>query len=142
MYKEGFGSKSCNYWLGNELLHQLTKDGLYKLRFDLRSLNNGSWHWAEYSTFIVDSETTMYNLTVDGYTGNAGDAMFTSNNMMFTTFDKDNDYKPLNCAIRFGGGFWWNTCGQCRLNTYAPQWKPLPEAIRDMQTSRGWLMCR
>ena len=144
-FKEGFGSKRCNYWLGNELLHQLTKDGLYKLRFDLRSRSDGSWHWAEYSTFIVDSEATMYRLTIGGYTGNAGDAMNAVNTMKFTTFDSDNDNLPANCAINRGGGYWWKQCGPCRITGYGGlkghMWKKLPETTRYLQTSRGWLMC-
>ena len=86
-FKCGFGSKFGNYWLGNELLHQLTKDGLYKLRFDLQALGNGQWYWAEYSTFIVDSEATKYRLTVGGYSGNAGDELGYHNGMKFTTCD-------------------------------------------------------
>ena len=91
MFKSGFGGKSYNYWLGNELLHQLTKDGLYKLRLDIQMLATGQWYWAEYSTFIVDSEATKYTLTVSDYSGNAGDAMAQHNNMKFSTFDSDND---------------------------------------------------
>ena len=86
-FKCGFGSKFGNYWLGNELLHQLTKDGLYKLRFDLQALGNGQWYWAEYSMFIVDSEATKYRLTVGGYSGNAGDELGYHNGMKFTTCD-------------------------------------------------------
>jgi len=36
-FKVGFNDIKGNYWLGNELLHQLTKNGLYKLRFELKS---------------------------------------------------------------------------------------------------------
>jgi len=106
-FKTGFGIRTCNYWLGNELIHQLTKDGQYKVRFDLQAEASGKWYWAEYSTFIVDSEETKYRLTVDGYSGNAGHAMGRHNGMMFTTFDSDNDIKKQNCAIVRGGGFWW-----------------------------------
>jgi len=38
-YKVGFNDTRGNYWLGNELLHQLTTSGRYKLRFDLQSRN-------------------------------------------------------------------------------------------------------
>jgi len=147
MFKEGFGSKSCNYWLGNELLHQLTKDGLYKLRFDLQALASGKWYWAEYSTFIVDSEATDYQLTVSGYSGTAGDAMIKANNMKFTTIDNENDFKePGNCAFLRGGGFWWNKCGPMLVTTCESRktnmWQVLlPKTDRSLQTSRGWLMC-
>ena len=70
-FKVGFGDPSGNYWLGNDLLSQLTLTGRYKLRFDLQSRSNGSWYYAEYSTFIVLSEADNYTLQVDGFSGNA-----------------------------------------------------------------------
>ena len=146
MFKEGFGSKTCNYWLGNELLHQLTKDGLYKLRFDLQAQRSGQWYWAEYSTFIVDSEATKYQLMVGGYSGTAGDALFGANNMKFSTIDNDNDKKAAkSCAPVQGGGFWWNSCGPFKVTACADKrhsWRELPETNKRLQTSRGWLMCR
>ena len=154
MFKSGFGSKICNsrpnYWLGNELLHQLTKDGLYKLRFDVQALASGQWYWAEYSTFIVDSEASKYRLTVSGYLGNAGDAMAKHNGRMFTTFDNDNDTKGRsNCAVTRGGGFWHANCGHAQVTTARGYggafngfgWKYLPETEKKVQTSRGWLVC-
>ena len=70
----------------------------------MQALVNGKWYWAEYTTFIVDSEATKYQLTVSGYSGNAGNALAWNNGMMFTTLDSDNDinYFGVNCAT-FGG---------------------------------------
>jgi len=148
MFKSGFGGITCNYWLGNEMLHQLTKNGQYNVRFDVQALVNGTWYWAEYSTFVVNSEATRYQLTVSGYSGNAGDAMAPHNNMMFTTLDSDNDMKDINCAIERGGGFWWKHCGAGHLNACSEvdyktfSWKKLPLATDTrLQTSRAWLMC-
>jgi len=147
MFKDGFGSKSCNYWLGNELLHQLTKDGLYKVRFDLQARGSGNWYWAEYSTFIVDNEANWYNLNVIGYLGNAGDSMKSHNAMNFTTFDSDNDKASVNCAVTRGGGFWWNHCGFSQVTAYKSGvmkghgWRKLPETSKSTLTSRMWLLC-
>jgi len=144
-FKAGFGTKaSCNYWLGNEQLHQLTKDGEYKLRFDLQAFASGHWYWADYSTFIVDNETTNY--TIGGYSGNAGDAMSYHNGGMFTTFDRDNDGQTNgNCAIEAGGGFWYTCndtdmmCARADVNSAAhvdgALWFGLPE-IYKMQACR------
>ena len=68
-YKVGFNDTRGNYWLGNDLLSQLTLNGRYKLRFELQ-LRNLSWYWAEYSSFVVSSETTNYTMLVSGYSGN------------------------------------------------------------------------
>ena len=149
-FKVGFGSKKCNYWLGNELLHQLTKDGQYKLRFDLQALDSGQWYRSEYSRFIVNSEATKYKLTIDGYSGNAGDAMSLHNAMKFTTFDDDNDISIVNCAAKLGGGFWHESCARAQVNSATgyggqfdgPGWYDFPESNGKLQATRVWLMCR
>jgi len=91
-FKVGFNDSSGNYWLGNELLSQLTANSRYKLRFDLQSRSNTSnWYHAEYSTFIVLTEARNYELQVAGYSGNAGyNAFGTSrhNGRMFSTYDR------------------------------------------------------
>ena len=69
-FKLGFSDSRGNYWLGNDLLSELTHSGRYKLRFDLHGLGRG-WYYAEYSTFVVMGEHTNYKLHVYGYSGNA-----------------------------------------------------------------------
>jgi len=61
-FKVGFNDSYGNYWLGNELLNQLTAKRRYKLRFNLQARDNNSWYYAEYSTFQVESEQTNYTL--------------------------------------------------------------------------------
>jgi len=118
-YKVGFGERSGKYWLGNDLLRQLTANNRYKLRIDLQSRHNNNWYYAEYSTFRVLSEADNYTLQVDGFSGNASYDAFGSlshNGQQFSTFDRDNDqHSSLNCAARFGA-FWWRSCGLCNLN--------------------------
>ena len=90
-FKVGFSDNRGNYWLGNDLLSQLTQNGRYKLRFDLQA-HNGTWYYAEYSSFTVKNETSNYTLHVSGYSGNTGfDAFEYHNGLMFTTYDRDND---------------------------------------------------
>ena len=144
-FKVTLNDSSGNYWLGNELLSQLTVNHRYKLKFDLQSRSNTSnWYYAEYSTFRVLSEADNYRLEVDGYSGNAGyDALDYHNGMMFSTYDRDNDRHPSgNCAARGGGGFWYKYCGLCRVNTVRYfYWQGLPGG-RDLQFSRMWLQCK
>ena len=73
-FKAGF-SNDANYWLGNDQIHLLTKDGGCKLRVDLESLVSNARYWAEYSTFIVGSEATNYQVLIDGYSGDAGNLL-------------------------------------------------------------------
>jgi len=144
-FKVGFGDPSGNYWLGNELLSQLTVNNSYKLRFDLQSRNNiSNWYYAEYSTFIVLTEAYNYELQVAGYSGNAGYNAFGGhhNGLMFSTYDRDNDLTSLNCAAYWGGGFWYKNCYWCGVNSARSfHWAGLPGGVY-LQSSRMWLQCK
>ena len=80
--------------------------------------DDGQWYWAEYSTFSISDEVGKYQLTVDGYSGDAGDALavaqhggWNANGMMFSTVDSDNDgCPPCDCASFWGVGWWYNWC--------------------------------
>ena len=151
-FKVGFSDTNGNYWLGNDLLSQLTLSRRYKLRFDLQARDNLSWYYAEYSSFNVYGESRDYELHVSGYSGNAGgDALSHHNGMMFTTYDRDNDpwtdsrYNN-NCAVRLGGGFWYKSCGSCRVNVGLGRdnyfkWDSPQTRYLYLQSTRMWLMC-
>ena len=101
-FKAGFGTITGNYWLGNDVLHQLTTCGSYKLHFDLQSLDTLKWFSAEYITFRVGNESTGYLMHAAGYTGNTSyDAFGYQSDEKFTTKDRDNDEDVgENCALR------------------------------------------
>ena len=140
-----------NYWLGNDLLSQLTLSRSYKLRFDVQ-LRNLSWYYAEYSSFLVYGESRNYELQVSGYSGNAGDTLRFQDGRMFTTYDRDNDPwinagSPYNnCAVFNGGGFWYKSCSWCRINVVRGRgddfrWYSSQTGHLLLQSSRMWLMC-
>jgi len=147
-YKVGFGDPSGNYWLGNDLLSQLTANNRYKLKFELQQNGTGNWYYAEYSTFRVQSEAYIYKLQVGGFSGNASfDALgLLQNGEKFSTMDRDNDQAPsFSCAVGFGGGFWYDWCAWCSVNgvrsTGHFYWWNLPGG-RHLQYSRMWLQCK
>jgi len=146
-FKVGFNDSGGNFWLGNDLVSQLTANNRrYKLRFDLQSRSNTSnWYSAEYSTFRVLSEADNYQLKVAGYSGNAGyDAMAYHNDRMFTTYDRDNDQSSSrNCAVFRCSGFWYSDCALCSVNgaTGHFYWAYLPGG-NHLQSSRMWLQCK
>ena len=80
-YKVGFNDSRGNYWLGNDLLSQLTLTGSYKLRIDLQG-GRGSWYYAEYSTFIVQPESDDYRMHLSGYLDGAGADVFSYGNCL------------------------------------------------------------
>ncbi|XP_022074766.2 tenascin [Acanthochromis polyacanthus] len=113
-YRAGFGNLSEEFWLGNELLHNLTSLGPVSLRVDMQSGNDTSY--AHYPHFSVDSEERQYTLTVSGYTGTAGDSMKYHNGRPFSTRDKHPDPLGIHCARAYMGGWWYKNCYKANLN--------------------------
>jgi len=156
-FKVGFKDTRGNYWLGNELLHQLTSNGRYTLRFDLQAVN-GSWFYAEYHSVVVFNESSNYMIQVFSYSGNAGDAFTYHDRMMFTTYDRDNDhfytivapYNTSNCAVHNSAGFWYagtSHCARASLNGLRGHGNGFNwiagarGANMYLKTSRMWLTC-
>ena len=85
---------------------------------------SGLWYSAEYSTFSISDEAGKYQLSVSGYSGDAGDAFaghttddrYNNDGMMFTTPDSDNDACPCNCAEERNNGWWYHYCSVSALN--------------------------
>ncbi|XP_045900859.1 tenascin [Micropterus dolomieu] len=113
-YSAGFGNLSEEFWLGNELLHNLTSVGPVSLRVDLRSGNDTAY--AHYANFSIDSADRHYTLTVSGYTGTAGDSMRYHNGRPFSSRDKDPDPLGIHCARAYMGGWWYKNCYKTNLN--------------------------
>lgn len=67
-YKAGFGNLEGEFWLGNDLIHLLTKDGNMKLRVELSDFENNTYV-VEYDSFIVADEGDKYRLTLGNYQG-------------------------------------------------------------------------
>ncbi|XP_073471708.1 angiopoietin-2-like [Aquarana catesbeiana] len=115
-YREGFGSTSGEYWLGNEFVHQLTSQGSYNLRIQLRDWD-GNEAYSLYDSFSLASEELNYRLNLRGYSGTAGrTSSFSSTGMDFSTKDADNDRCSCKCAQIATGGWWFDACGPSNLN--------------------------
>ena len=68
---------SESFWLGNEVVHQLTTQSgqAYRARFEVK-VWSGEWISAEYDTFqVLDEATNAYRILISGYSGDAGDAV-------------------------------------------------------------------
>ncbi|KAM4524749.1 microfibril-associated glycoprotein 4-like isoform 1-T4 [Odontesthes bonariensis] len=109
-YKMGFGNAAGEYWLGLESLFHLTQRKKYELLVDMEDFE-GNKAFARYSSFSIDSESDGYRLQVSGFTdGGAGDSLLHHNGRKFSTFDKDQDAWPGNCAKSFLGAWWYGHC--------------------------------
>ena len=117
-YKDGFGSLTGEFWLGNDKIHILTNSVTSKLRIDLKN-GEGVKKYAEYLSFSIDNESNKYRSSISGYKGNAGDSLSYHNNYNFTTKDSDNDNSSYrNCSEEFKGAWWYNACHYSNLNGF------------------------
>uniref|UniRef100_A0A224Y5Y0 Fibrinogen-related domain containing protein n=1 Tax=Rhipicephalus zambeziensis TaxID=60191 RepID=A0A224Y5Y0_9ACAR len=116
-YASGFGDPAKEYWIGNEALHALTStDEMMTLRVFLgNSTEDGVW--IDYDSFRISNKNDNYAIKIGKYVGPAGwDALSYANNMMFSTFDRDNDQSTNNCALIYKGAWWFQKCHNSNLN--------------------------
>jgi len=170
-YKAGFGSVDADFWLGLEKMHLLTSSKPYRLRVEVQQDSTNLWFSAEYWSFqigdgywsrsvrsvmstdkigdeywsfeIGDELNDKYRLELDGYSGDAGDALryegdlngngyngwYFHSGMMFSAYNQDNDQWPTgNCARNKDAGWWHNHCYYGCLTCDGPpnQWRTLP----------------
>ncbi|XP_062605700.1 microfibril-associated glycoprotein 4-like [Saccostrea cucullata] len=90
-YKNGFGDPEQDLWVGNDVIHQLTK---------------------EKSVLYVSITLEGDSMLDTGYPKEYLSGMY------FSTPDRDNDLSRINCAARseIRGGWWFNACHYAFLN--------------------------
>ncbi|KAF1666221.1 Angiopoietin-4, partial [Aptenodytes patagonicus] len=115
-YKQGFGDAAGEYWLGNEAVHLLTSQAPYALRVELRDWEGGQVY-AHYRKFQLGSERQLYRLSLQDYSGTAGQQSgMALQGTHFSTRDADNDNCLCKCAQMLSGGWWFDACGLSNLN--------------------------
>ncbi|NWV82806.1 ANGP4 protein, partial [Dasyornis broadbenti] len=115
-YKQGFGDAAGEYWLGNEAVHLLTSRVPYALRVELRDWEGGQVY-AHYGKFQLGSERQFYRLSLQDYSGTAGQQSgLALQGTQFSTRDADNDNCLCKCAQMLSGGWWFDACGLSNLN--------------------------
>jgi len=115
-YVEGFGNLDQDFWMGLQLLHELTRMGNFELRFDLSDFDDEK-AYATYKKFSVgDGDGYVLNFDKNSYFGDAGDSLEYEHQMKFSTKDKDQDLWSKNCAQEFTGAFWYKDCSQVQIN--------------------------
>ncbi|XP_059154481.1 ficolin-1-like [Physella acuta] len=115
-YKNGFGSTSGDFWIGNDVISKLTDLGYNELRFDMKY--KGKDYYAVYRGFKVENEVAKYKMSFTSFSGeNGGNTFIHHNSMKFTTIDSDNDiHSGRNCAVDRRGGWWYYSCHNVNVN--------------------------
>ncbi|TSK31429.1 Angiopoietin-2 [Bagarius yarrelli] len=115
-YKTGFGDPTGEHWLGNDVIHLLTKSRDYTLQVQLED-GDGSQAYSQYDNFYIDGEEKKYSVHAEGFSGTAGRiSSLTHSGTMFSTKDQDNDRCSCKCAQMASGGWWFEACGPSNLN--------------------------
>ncbi|XP_063863271.1 ficolin-2-like [Scylla paramamosain] len=111
-YKKGFGIPYSEYYLGNDVLHQMTFSRFYAIRLDV-TLASGGYDFATYQYVKIGSENTRYSASVWGTqlggTSNTN-CLDQMNGRAFITRDRDLDSSSSNCAIQRRGAWWYHSC--------------------------------
>ncbi|UYV68817.1 FIBCD1 [Cordylochernes scorpioides] len=76
----------------------------------------GDHSHAIYNHFKVGPESSNFTLTVDDYSGEAGDSLSYHSGSQFSTWDHYAHPEMRNCAAEFFGGWWYNDCHKVSLN--------------------------
>ncbi|XP_023251246.1 fibrinogen C domain-containing protein 1-like [Seriola lalandi dorsalis] len=108
------------YLSGLQRIYSLTRSGGFELRIDMADYDNAT-AFARYADFSVgrdsvNPEEDGYPLTVDQYSGTAGDSLLKHSGMRFTTKDRDQDQSENNCAAYYQGAWWYRNCHTSNLN--------------------------
>lgn len=122
-YKNGFGKAEMDYWVGNEMLHQLTNRHDYYLRISMSGYM-GRFR-SSYKMIRVGDEASQYRLYLGSYdneNSNGGDSFFPSDSKCnsyrntsapFSTYDFG---IAKRCSETLSGGWWFTDCGCSNLN--------------------------
>uniref|UniRef100_UPI00398F4DA8 fibrinogen-like protein 1-like protein n=1 Tax=Pristiophorus japonicus TaxID=55135 RepID=UPI00398F4DA8 len=112
-YKYGFGNILGDHYIGNEYMHFITNQKWYKARIVIEETTGGQ-RYAEYAMFRIANKQSNYRLHLGAYNGNAGDSLAIPMNMVdnlpFSSRDEDHDSDEANCALKYGGGWWFKSC--------------------------------
>ncbi|KAJ8034026.1 Ficolin-1 [Holothuria leucospilota] len=105
-YKNGFGNIRQEFWLGNEKLYYLTQQATYEYRMDF-VYSSRSYHH-KYSRFRINNESNKYRVTdVGTRSGTRGYSLYNTQNIAFSTYDRDNDgQSSTDCAEGHRSGWW------------------------------------
>ena len=114
-YVNGFGDLEGEFWYGLEKTHCLTTREDVELRIEQGNGTTPTIVWT-YQLFRVQDASTNYRLTIGQGQGTGYDAMTEQNGQAFSTKDRDNDGLSSNCAVSYGGAWWFNKCHHSNLN--------------------------
>ncbi|ESO04723.1 hypothetical protein HELRODRAFT_172398 [Helobdella robusta] len=143
------------YWIGNELLYQLTNKYTCSLHVYLSVNDSGreELYYSHYDRMVVGGQTVNYQLiTLNYFGGNLSTASGLSSRegRYFSTYDDDNDPDSnVNCALAYTAGWWYHpsptsygSCGFTNFNTQYPNFLTYSNSESfQLFSSQMWVQC-
>lgn len=123
-YKEGFGTHYVNAWIGNEHLHEITRQGVYELEVGVARYPD-EFKYLYYEQISVGNESERYTLHLGPYFMGSfdGDSLTPRldplnniNGKPFSTYDND---ESDGCPDRLQAG-WWFAAKCTAANLHGP----------------------
>jgi hypothetical protein len=102
-YKEGFGNLEREFWLGNELVHEITSSKKHELLIEIKDFF-GHLAYVSYGTFKIYSESNSYMIDVHEFLGE-NKYRNIRNKWKFSTRDKSHN---SSCARSSKSGWWFS----------------------------------
>ncbi|XP_060567499.1 ficolin-1-like, partial [Ruditapes philippinarum] len=121
-YENGFGNVDGELWLGLKYIQELAEQGSTEIRLDMTRNDSTTGH--ETCPDFMLTEGTNYTLKIGSCIKNGfKDPFFggfdDTNQMPFTTYDRNLDTIGGNCAVREHGAWWYGyECTYVNLNGY------------------------
>jgi hypothetical protein len=109
--------------MGLDKIRLLLKIPNSTLRIEFSNSFNETNEFVEFSYFTIKDSTHKYVLELGTETKRSSETLINfrdyHNGMQFTTFDYKNDENPkINCALKWGVGWWFKNCFQCSNASY------------------------
>ncbi|ESO04731.1 hypothetical protein HELRODRAFT_172407 [Helobdella robusta] len=143
------------YWIGNELLYQLTNKYTCSLHVYLSVNDSGraKLYYSYYDRLVVGGENVNYKLITLNYFGgnmSTADGFSSREGRHFSTYDDDNDPDSnVNCALVCAAGWWYSgsltgygSCGFTNFNTHYPNFLTYSYGeFFQLFSSQMWMQC-
>ena len=117
-YKNGFGNNSASFWIGLDVIHDLTSACPSGTRFEVRATRGSVTKQFGYSGFTVSSEQDNYLMNYTRYETAGEDSLRSNKGQMFSTRDRDNGDFDYNAATLLKSG-WWHNMSSSKSNPNA-----------------------
>ena len=150
-FQTGFSDSNGNYWLGNDALHNYVFPGPCQLYVYVFPVSGGVYLSIYQWFFTVTDSSTKYLIAASQSGGNSTVDGIGNIQGLFSTYDQDSDWDPVNnCASKYGCGGWFGSdpmsgglrCGTTMLNGYGNNlvWGN-PSSSMILQRSQMWIIC-